>query len=74
MRKIKEIYPSMEYSDPVDFVTVGKGGSWVMGAMQGLCFWDGIEGKLLRKVLKLYNQGGGLKVSVDAESGAQLGY
>ncbi|KAG9050597.1 hypothetical protein FS837_004122 [Tulasnella sp. UAMH 9824] len=61
MRKIMEIYPSMEYSDLVDFVTVGKGGSWVMGAMQGLCFWDRIEGKLLRKVLKLYNRGGGLK-------------
>ncbi|KAG8894178.1 hypothetical protein FRC00_009372, partial [Tulasnella sp. 408] len=61
MRKITDICPSMEYSDLVDFVTVGKGGAWVMGAMQGLCFWDKIEGKLLREVLKLYNRGGGLK-------------
>ncbi|KIO24163.1 hypothetical protein M407DRAFT_26437 [Tulasnella calospora MUT 4182] len=59
-QKISEIYPSMEHSDQVDFVAVGKGGSWVMGAMQGLCFWDRIEGKLLRDVLKLYNKGGGL--------------
>ncbi|KAG8894144.1 hypothetical protein FRC00_009461, partial [Tulasnella sp. 408] len=61
MRKITDICPSMEYSDLVDFVTVGKGGAWVMGAMQSLCFWDKIEGKLLREVLKLYSRGGGLK-------------
>ncbi|KAG8914940.1 hypothetical protein FRC01_003857, partial [Tulasnella sp. 417] len=61
VQKTMEIYPSMQHYGQVDFVAVGLGGSWVIGVMGKLCFWDKLEGKIVEKLAKVYENGESLR-------------
>ncbi|KAG9019794.1 hypothetical protein FRB90_007937 [Tulasnella sp. 427] len=61
VEKTLDIYPSMQHYGQVDFVAVGVGGSWVIGVMGKLCFWDKIEGKIVEKLAKVYEDGESLR-------------
>ncbi|KAG8944705.1 hypothetical protein FRC04_001604 [Tulasnella sp. 424] len=61
VNKTMEIYPSMQHYGQVDFVAVGMGGSWVIGVMGKLCFWDKMEGKIVEKLAKVYEEGESLR-------------
>ncbi|KAG9050600.1 hypothetical protein FS837_004125 [Tulasnella sp. UAMH 9824] len=61
VQKTMEIYPSMQHYGQVDFVAVGMGGSWVIGVMGKLCFWDKLEGKIVEKLAKVYEEGESLR-------------
>ncbi|KIO24161.1 hypothetical protein M407DRAFT_103553 [Tulasnella calospora MUT 4182] len=61
VQKTMEIYPSMQHYGQVDFVAVGMGASWIIGVMGKLCFWDKIEGKIVKNLAKVYEEGESLR-------------
>ncbi|KAG8902091.1 hypothetical protein FRB99_004845 [Tulasnella sp. 403] len=56
-----ELYPELKHYGEVDFVAVGKGGSWVIGVTGSLCFWDKLGPKIVQRLARMYSEGGGLR-------------
>ncbi|KAG8842610.1 hypothetical protein FRB96_005249 [Tulasnella sp. 330] len=51
------LYSDLAYYDDIDFVAVGVNGSWVMGALGKLVFWDNIEAKVIKQLTDMWESG-----------------
>lgn len=58
----QELYSDLTYYDDIDFVAVGVNGSWVMGALGQLVYWDNIEAKVIKQLTGVWQHSGTIRV------------
>ncbi|KAG9021503.1 hypothetical protein FRB95_002033 [Tulasnella sp. JGI-2019a] len=47
----EDLYPGLKHYGQTDFVAIGAGGSWVMGVMGRLLFWEGVHADVIKKAV-----------------------
>lgn len=71
MEKALELYPNLMDYNQVDFVAVGAEGSWVMGIMGQLVFWDKIEAQVIKHLTRVWTETGSVRVSASSPLGTR---